>query len=293
MNSISTQQERVHGKPEVLTRESSYTCTTSKDHRDIHQPPLPHMATEALSLFYEDKPAFQNVSLPINRQRITALVGPSGCGKTSFLNCLNRLTDLIPKCRVTGRITLDSVDIHTSSTDVVALRSRVGMIFQKPTPFPISIRKNIVLPLAEHGVHRKVDQNQVLEIVLRDVGLWEEVKDRLNTPAVSLSGGQQQRLCIARTLALKPEVILFDEPCSALDPIASGVVEELIANLGKAYTVVIVTHNLPQARRIADFTAFFWLLENTGQLIEYGSTETIFENPKKAITAAYVNGAKG
>ena len=252
-----------------------------------------HMTTEALTLYYGEVPAFEDVSLKIAGRSITALVGPSGCGKTSFLNCLNRLTDLIPKCRVTGRITLDTLDINGPSINVTTLRRRVGMIFQKPTPFPISIRKNLVLPLAEHGIRTKTGQDHVIETVLRDVGLWSEVKDRLESPALSLSGGQQQRLCIARTLALKPEIILFDEPCSALDPIASGVVEDLIKRLGESYTVVIVTHNLPQARRIADYTAFFWVMNNIGRLVEFGPTQKIFETPTDELTVAYINGAKG
>ena len=252
-----------------------------------------HMTTHSLGLTYGETPAFEDISLRIGRRSITALVGPSGSGKTSFLNCLNRLTDLIPKCRVIGKIMLEDIDIHTQIRDVTTLRRRVGMIFQQPTPFPISIRKNIVLPLAEYGVRHKEDQERVVETVLMDVGLWEEVKDRLDTPALSLSGGQQQRLCIARTLALKPEIILFDEPCSALDPIASGVVEELIARLGKSYTIIIVTHNLSQARRIADNTAFFWVVNNVGRLVEYGLTKEIFESPQNDLTAAYVNGIRG
>jgi phosphate transport system ATP-binding protein len=203
------------------------------------------------------------------------------------------LTDLLPRCRVAGSIFLDSADIHALGTDVIALRRRVGMIFQKPNPFPLSIRKNIELPLREHGVRQRVACEEIVEAVLKDVGLWPEVKDRLNASALALSGGQQQRLCIARALALKPDVILFDEPCSALDPISSGVVEDLIAGLRHRFTVVIVTHNLAQARRIADDVALFWMQNGAGRLIEFGPCQQIFEAPEHELTAAYVNGIRG
>jgi len=247
---------------------------------------------ERLSLDYGKQPVLEEISLTMYRGCITALIGPSGCGKTSFLTCLNRLTDLFPTCRVRGRITIDSVDIGSSSTDVLALRRQVGMIFQKPNPFPLSIRKNIEFPLREHGVRRR-EHDQVLEAVLQDVGLWDEVKDRLESPALSLSGGQQQRLCIARALALEPRVLLLDEPCSALDPQSTGVVEALIAGLRGRLTVVMVTHNLSQARRIADYTAFFWMTNGTGRLIEHGRSEQIFNAPQHALTDAYVTGKSG
>jgi phosphate transport system ATP-binding protein len=190
-----------------------------------HQPLI---QTEALSLYYDDKPAFENISLSIKQGRVTAIIGPSGCGKTSFLQSLNRLTDLIPRCRVTGTVSIGSVQVHHPQTDVIALRRRVGMIFQKPNPFPLSIRKNIELPLREHGLHRAAPLQQAVEGALQSVGLWDRVKDRLDRHALTLSGGEQQRLCIARALVLKPEILLMDEPCSALDPVASGVVEDLI-----------------------------------------------------------------
>ncbi len=253
----------------------------------------PIIRTEALHLYYGEKPAFKNISLSIKNNGITALIGPSGCGKTSFISCLNRLTDLLPHCRLEGSIFLDSTDIHALGTDVIALRRRVGMIFQKPNPFPLSIRKNIELPLREHGVRQRAACEEIVEMVLKDVGLWLEVKDRLNASALALSGGQQQRLCIARALALKPDVILFDEPCSALDPISSGVVEDLIAGLRSRFTVVIVTHNLAQARRIADDVALFWMQNGAGRLIEFGSCQQIFEAPAHELTAAYVNGIRG
>jgi phosphate transport system ATP-binding protein len=255
--------------------------------------PYPLIQTEQLSLHYGEKPVFADVTLPIHAGCITALVGPSGCGKTSFLSCLNRLTDLIPRCCVSGRIQIGSLDVLNSKIDAIALRRRVGMIFQKPNPFPLSIWKNLALPLHEHGVKNREQVDQIIETTLQDVGLWDEVKDRLNAPALSLSGGQQQRLCIARALVLQPEVLLLDEPCSALDPISSGVVEDLIASLRGRYTQLIVTHNLAQARRIADYVALFWVQDGVGRLIEYGCIQQIFETPQEALTAAYVNGIRG
>ncbi len=255
----------------------------------------PHefLRTEKLSIHYRSKPAVKEITLPVNAGCITALVGPSGCGKTSFLSCLNRLTDLIPGTQVSGTIHIGAVDVLSAQTDVIALRRRVGMIFQKPNPFPLSIWKNLEFPLREHGMRDKNELAHTMETALRDVGLWDEVKDRLHTPALALSGGQQQRLCIARALALKPEALLMDEPCSALDPISSGVVEDLIASLRQRYTVLIVTHNLAQARRIADHVALFWVQEGAGQLIEYGPVKQIFEAPREALTAAYINGMRG
>lgn len=255
--------------------------------------PHPFIRTEDLKLYYKEKPAFEGVSLTLNTGCLTAVVGPSGCGKTSLLMALNRLTDLIPSCRVTGKIRMGSLDVLGSQTDVIQLRRRVGMIFQKPNPFPLSIFKNLAFPLREHGIHDGVEIARIIETSLRDVGLWEEVKDRLNDPALGLSGGQQQRLCIARALALNPEALLMDEPCSALDPLSSGIVEDLILKLRGRYTILIVTHNLAQARRIADYTAFFWMENGSGRLIEYGPAKQIFETPREALTAAYVNGMRG
>ncbi len=255
--------------------------------------PSPLIEVKQLSLHYGQKPAFHDVTLSINKGCITALVGPSGCGKTSFLTSLNRLTDIIPGCRVAGRIRIDGIDVLAPQTDVIRLRRRVGMIFQKPNPFPLSILKNLEFPLREHGLK---DHNQIaakIETVLRDVGLWDEVKDRLSSPALALSGGQQQRLCMARALILSPEVLLLDEPCSALDPISSGVVEDLIVSLRGRYTILIVTHNLAQARRIADDAALFWVQNGAGQLIETGTVRQIFEAPRDPLTAAYVSGMRG
>ena len=255
--------------------------------------PKPFIDVEQLSLHYHQTPAFHNVTLSINQGCITALVGPSGCGKTSFLTCLNRLTDLIAGCRVTGRISIGSLDVLTPQTDVIRLRRRVGMIFQKPNPFPLSIRKNLEFPLREHGLRDRERIAITIEAGLRDVGLWEEVKDRLDSPALALSGGQQQRLCMARALVLSPEALLMDEPCSALDPLSSGLVEDLIVSLRSRYTVLIVTHNLAQARRIADYAALFWVQGGAGQLIEAGTTKRIFEEPRDPLTAAYVSGMRG
>lgn len=278
MNSSRTQRNL-----EQMSPFSELTSVT-KDH---------YLTTQDLSLFYGEKPAFQNVSLSFPRGCITALIGPSGCGKTSFLNCLNRLTDLIPHCQVSGQVKLEDVDIFSPKTDIVALRRRVGMIFQKPNPFPFSIWKNIAFPLKEHGVTGKQQIDEIVEKVLIDVGLWNEVKDRLKSPAFHLSGGQKQRLCIARTLALHPEILLMDEPCSALDPISSGVLEDLITRLREQYTILIVTHNLAQARRIADYVALFWVKDGSGYLVETDHAQRIFEAPQHSITAAYIRGHQG
>ena len=255
--------------------------------------PQPLIQVKNLSLRYGNNIALDNVTLDICRGCITALIGPSGCGKTSFLSTINRLTDMIPGCKMDGQIYIDGFNIHETACDVQALRRQIGMVFQKPTPFPFSIRRNIELPLREHGITVRAEIETIIEQVLRDVGLWDEVRDRLNGAALSLSGGQQQRLCIARALALSPRILLMDEPCSALDPIASGVVEDLITRLQGRYTIVIVTHNLAQARRIANYAAFFWVKERAGHLIEFGRCLDIFETPMHQLTAAYVSGARG
>lgn len=255
--------------------------------------PVPHLRIEKLSIAYGTTTVLDEVSLDIYKGCITALIGPSGCGKTSFLSTLNRLTDLVPGARVGGRIQFETTDVLDPGLDVLALRRRIGMIFQKPNPFPLSVRRNLELPLREHGVRRRDVLEQKIETALRDVGLWDEVRDRLDSPALALSGGQQQRLCIARALVLEPSVLLMDEPCSALDPISSAVVEELIGRLRGRYTVVIVTHNLAQARRIANYAAFFWMKERVGKLIEFGRCRPLFETPENPLTAAYVSGMRG
>jgi len=255
--------------------------------------PEPILSIKNLSLHYAEKTALENVSLDIYQGCITALIGPSGCGKTSFLSALNRLTDMIPGCRVSGTISFNNIDLLDSALNTQHLRRDIGMIFQKPVPFPLSVCRNIELPLREHGMQKQTELDERVEQVLHDVGLWDEVKDRLDTPAQALSGGQQQRLCIARALALKPKILLMDEPCSALDPISSGVVEDLIQSLRGRYTVVIVTHNLAQAQRIANYAGFFWVKDQAGSLIEFGKCQQIFESPQHELTAAYVNGSRG
>ncbi|HQW27737.1 MAG TPA: phosphate ABC transporter ATP-binding protein [Verrucomicrobiales bacterium] len=253
----------------------------------------PALRVSGLSVSYRDHLAVRDITLDIPAGKITAIVGPSGCGKSSFLLCLNRLTDLVPGCKVTGGIHLaDGTAITDPKTDVLALRRRIGIVFQRPNPFPQSIRRNFEIPLKEHG-WRKQDIPDRMEKILREVGLWDEVRDRLHKSAVGLSGGQQQRLCIARALALEPEVILFDEPCSALDPIASGVVEDLIHSLRGKVTVVIVTHNLAQARRIADQAAVFWVREGAGALVEQGDAGQVFASPSDPDAALYLSGARG
>ncbi len=269
-----------------------HKLSTPKLSRTKSTTPSAYLVTERLCLSYGSKLTLENITFSIPKGRITALIGPSGCGKTSFLNCLNRLTDLTPGCQVSGKVYLEDLDILHPKTDTIALRRRVGMILQKPNPFPFSIWRNIAFPLKEHGVKNRDEINKIVHRVLCDVQLWDEVSDRLKTSALRLSGGQKQRLCIARTLALHPEVLLMDEPCSALDPISSGAVEDLIVGLRGDYTVVIVTHNLAQARRIADYVGVFWVQSGRGQLIEAGPTEQIFESPQNPITAAYVKGQR-
>ena len=255
--------------------------------------PEPHLQIQDLCVRYGDKTVLSDVCLDIYKGCITALIGPSGCGKTSFISTLNRLTGLNENATVKGRILFDGMDLVNDPVDELQLRRRIGMIFQKPSPFPLSIWRNLELPLKEHGVRNRHIRQQKIEQALRDVGLWDEVSDRLQSPALELSGGQQQRLCIARALVLEPEILLMDEPCSALDPIAAAVVEELILQLRGRYTVVIVTHNLAQARRVANYAAFFWMTERVGKLIEFGQCQSLFEAPLHELTAAYISGARG
>lgn len=238
--------------------------------------------------FYGAKQALYGVSIPIRERQVTALIGPSGCGKSTFLRTLNRMNDLIPSARVEGEAMFDGQNIYDKRTDVVLLRQRIGMVFQRPNPFPKSIYDNIAYGLQIQGKPRKYIQEQV-EKSLRGAALWDEVKDRLNTSALGLSGGQQQRLCIARALAVQPEVLLMDEPASALDPIATLKIEELVTELAKDYTIVIVTHNMQQAGRVSHFTGFFL----SGKLIEYAPTVDIFERPKKKETEDYISGRFG
>jgi phosphate transport system ATP-binding protein len=255
--------------------------------------PVAHLQIRDLTIAYHGVTVLSGVSLDVYRGCITALIGPSGCGKSSFLACLNRLTDLLPGAHTHGEVRLDDQNILAPGLDVKQLRQRIGMIFQKPNPFPLSIRRNLELPLLERGIRQRIEINRRIESVLRDVGLWDEVATRLNSPATRLSGGQQQRLCIARALILEPEILLMDEPCSALDPLSSAVVEDLILRLRGRYTVIIVTHNLAQARRIANYAAFFWVTEQSGKLIEFNRCQSLFEAPQNSLTEAYIAGTKG
>jgi len=242
-----------------------------------------------LNFYYGNAPALHDVSLDFNVNQVTALIGPSGCGKSTFLRCLNRMNDLISKTRMEGKIMLDDQDIYDPSVDVVMLRSRIGMVFQKPNPFPKTIFENAAYGLRVNGYKDKNLIANRAEESLKQAAIWDEVKDRLHDSALGLSGGQQQRLCIARALAIKPEVLLMDEPCSALDPIATQKIEELIHELKKAYTIIIVTHNMQQAARVSDITAFFYI----GKLIEVDETDTLFTKPKLKQTEDYITGRFG
>jgi phosphate transport system ATP-binding protein len=248
------------------------------------------ISAQGVSVFYGDKQALSDVTLDFKANRVTALIGASGCGKSSFLRCLNRMNDLVPHCRVTGKVLLDGQNIYDRSLDVVQLRTRIGMVFQKPNPFPSSIFDNIAYAPRIHGLAAsKEELDYVVEKSLKQAGLFEEVKDRLNSPGTSLSGGQQQRLCIARAIAINPEVILMDEPCSALDPIATAKIESLMDELKHNYTILIVTHSMQQAARVSQSTAFFHM----GKLIEQGDTEQIFTNPIESQTQDYITGRFG
>jgi len=257
------------------------------------QSAAPALRAESLDVYYGGKRALKEVSLEIPARQITALIGPSGCGKTSFLSTLNRLAELVPSCRVSGKVWVGERDVYAPDVELGELRRRVGMIFQKPNPFPLSIRRNIELPLLEQRRVPRAERDAIVEDVLTRVGLWKEVRDRLDRSALALSGGQQQRLCLARALALEPQVLLLDEPCSALDPLSSATVEDLVASLRDRCTIVIVTHNLAQARRIADYVALFWVVEGTGVVVEHGPVEQLFGAPRHELTAAYVRGARG
>jgi len=253
-------------------------------------PAAPKMTARKVSAFYGQKKAVDDVSIDITREHVTAFIGPSGCGKSTFLRCLNRMNDTIPSARVEGEIELDGENIYSSAMDVVQLRARVGMVFQKPNPFPKSIYENVAYGARIHGLAAgKSEMDHIVERSLKRAGLWEEVKDRLTESGTALSGGQQQRLCIARAIAVDPEVILMDEPASALDPIATAKIEELIHELRGRYAIVIVTHNMQQAARVSQRTAFFHL----GVLVEYGETSEIFTNPKQTRTKDYITGRYG
>ncbi len=248
------------------------------------------IAIRDVSVAYADKKAVHEVDLDIGRNEVIAMIGPSGCGKSTFLRCLNRMNDTIDVCRVTGSIKMDDIEINDGKLDVVPLRARVGMVFQKPNPFPKSIYDNVAYGPRIHGLaNRRSELDDIVETSLRRAGLWNEVKDRLDQPGTSLSGGQQQRLCIARTIAVSPEVILMDEPCSALDPIATAKIEELISELSNNITIVIVTHSMQQAARVSSRTAYFHM----GRLIEVNPTQQVFTNPDHQLTEAYITGRFG
>ncbi|KXJ31323.1 phosphate ABC transporter ATP-binding protein [Pseudomonas sp. HUK17] len=247
------------------------------------------LSVPRLNLFYGKKQVLQDIALEIPRQCVTAFIGPSGCGKSTLLRCFNRLNDLVEDCRIDGEILLDGQNIYARGTEIAELRRRVGMVFQKPNPFPKSIYENVVYGLRIQGIKQKRVLDEAVEWALHGAALWDEVKDRLHESALGLSGGQQQRLVIARTIAVQPDVLLLDEPCSALDPISTLKVEELIHELKQRYTIVIVTHNMQQAARVSDYTAFMYL----GQLVEHGDTDTLFTNPAKRQTEDYITGRYG
>jgi len=256
---------------------------------------------EDLNVYFDRNHALRGVSTEIMANEVTAIIGPSGCGKSTFIRCLNRMNDLIPGCVVKGRVMVDGQDVNADDIDVVDVRRRIGMVFQRPNPFPKSIYENVAYAPRLHGVvekvngkvrrrrHTKQELDAIVERSLRRAALWDEVKDRLDKGGMTLSGGQQQRLCIARALAIDPEIVLFDEPCSALDPIATAKIEDLLVDLKRDYTVVIVTHNMQQAARVSDRTAFFYL----GELIEMGPTKEVFERPREALTEQYITGRMG
>jgi len=248
------------------------------------------MSMRDVDVFYGEKQAIHGVGLDIGQNEVLAMIGPSGCGKSTFLRCLNRMNDTIDICKVTGSLQLEGQDIYDPKLDVVPLRARVGMVFQKPNPFPKSIYDNVAYGPRIHGlVSRRAELDEIVETSLQRAGLWNEVKDRLHAPGTGLSGGQQQRLCIARTIAVSPEVILMDEPCSALDPIATAKIEELIAELSENFTIAIVTHSMQQAARVSNRTAYFHL----GKLVEVNETEKVFTNPDHSLTEAYITGRFG
>lgn len=275
---VATVDIKTPVQPAAQTKQTSTAAVTVK------------MSTSKVDLWYSDKQALFDVSLNVPERQVTALIGPSGCGKSTFLRCLNRMNDSIEGCRTEGDIRLDGEDIYDRSVDPVQLRARVGMVFQKPNPFPKSIYDNVAYGPKIHGLAGdKAELDEIVEGSLKGAGLWNEVHDRLDTPGNSLSGGQQQRLCIARAIAVSPEVILMDEPCSALDPIATAHIEELIDELRQNFTIVIVTHNMQQAARVSQKTAFFHL----GKLIEHNETDQIFTNPSESMTQDYITGRFG
>jgi phosphate transport system ATP-binding protein len=291
LDKIQTSEIEDTGAKEPL--ELGGTATVSRDLRGTVGKNLvenPRISCRDINVYYDDKHAIHDVNLDIGNNQVIAMIGPSGCGKSTFLRCLNRMNDTIVGCRVTGSIMMDGEDVNGKQIDVVPLRAQVGMVFQKPNPFPKSIWENVAFGPRIHGlVESKAHLEEVVEVSLKKAGLWNEVKDRLDQPGTGLSGGQQQRLCIARAIAVNPEVILMDEPCSALDPIATAIIEELIDELRQQFTICIVTHSMQQAARVSQRTAYFHL----GDLIEVGDTKQVFTNPRHQLTEDYITGRFG
>lgn len=269
--------------PEVLSVAEKKTAAAAASSEFVK------VSTRDLDLFYGKKQALRSISLEIVERRVTAFIGPSGCGKSTYLRTINRMNDLIPGVKITGKVLVDGADIYSEQVDVVSLRQRVGMVFQKSNPFPKSIWENVAYGPKIQGQRNKQELNAIVERTLKQAALWEEVKDRLHSGALGLSGGQQQRLCIARALAVGPEILLMDEPASALDPISTAKIEELIFDLKSTYTIIIVTHNMQQAARVSDVTAFFYM----GELIEAGETRDMFTNPSRKQTEDYITGRFG
>ncbi len=286
-------QDNLYNQPQKTIQNRSKVPKVDRDQRDtVGQVRVddPRMRCTDINVYYDEKHAIKNLNLDVGKSEILSMIGPSGCGKSTFLRCLNRMNDTIDDCRVTGTIEMDGFDINTSAIDVVPLRATVGMVFQKPNPFPKSIRDNILFGPKIHGLAAgKDDLEEIVVNSLQKAGLWNEVKDRLDHPGTGLSGGQQQRLCIARTIAVEPEVILMDEPCSALDPISTAAIEDLMLELCENYSICIVTHSMQQAARVSNRTAYFHL----GDLIEVGATEQIFSEPQHQLTEDYITGRFG
>lgn len=278
--------------PAMAVDQATETDTEKSIYKTVGEPFVaePRMECREVAVHYGAKNAIRDISIDVGKNEVLAMIGPSGCGKSTFLRCLNRMNDTVASCKVTGRIALDGIDIYDPSVDVVPLRAQVGMVFQKPNPFPKSIYDNVAYGPRIHGLTQsKTELDMVVEDSLTKAGIWDEVKDRLNDPGTGLSGGQQQRLCIARAIAVSPEVILMDEPCSALDPIATAKIEELIAELRTQYSIVIVTHAMQQAARVSQRTAYFHM----GDLVEVGATDKIFTNPRHQLTEDYITGRFG
>ena len=284
-STISNERKPVD-KPHTFTISSPgrYNCDTVCSSDSEY-----HLCSKNFSIFYGNNEAVKKVTMSVKSKLVTAIIGPSGCGKSTYLRAINRMNDLIPSCYTSGELILDGVNIYSSQVDVVALRKRIGMVFQKPNPFPKSIFDNIAFGPRLHGVKNKAQLQEIVEKSLKKAILWDEVKDRMNSNALGLSGGQQQRLCLARSLAVDPEILLMDEPTSALDPKATTAIENLIAELRGKYTILIVTHNMQQASRVSDQTAFFY----EGDLIEMGDTKNLFTNPEKKQTEEYITGRFG